>query len=217
MKKLLIVLLSMYVILCLGLYLGHEKIFFDPHPLSPGQKFRMGEEIDIEVDDGVRLNTVFVDHPSERGLILYFHGNRGNNRRCLRQLTSFANSGYDWMMVDYRGYGKSSGRITSQRQLYRDMMEVYRYALVRYRPEQIIIVGYSMGTGIASYVAAQQAPKEVVLVAPYLNFFQLKNKYLPIIPNFIIKYPLNNWKQVKAVDCPITIFHGTADEVIPYA
>jgi len=84
------------------------------------------------------------------------------------------------------------------------------------RGSQIQIVGYSLGSGMASWLAAYNAPQRLVLVAPYVSFTDLKNHYIPFVPNFLVKFPLNNKAHLAAVKCPVTLFHGTNDEVIPF-
>lgn len=215
-KNVLFGLLAIYLMGCGFAYVLQDEIIFDPHELSDSYRFDMGEEVEIEVEDGISLNTLHVKHQNSDGVLLYFHGNRGDNRRCLHQLSRFANSSKDWIMMDYRGYGKSDGEIESERQLLSDAEAVYNYALQQYDESEITLVGYSLGTGIASHLAATFTPKELVLVAPYVSFYDLKNRYIPIIPNFLVKFPLNNRRNIMKSTCPVTIFHGTSDEVIPF-
>ena len=207
----------MYAILCLGLYFGQDSMIFNPHKLQEDYHFSSTNEVEIEVDKEVFLNALWIREENPKGVILYLHGNRGSNRRCQRQAMSLSDNGYDILMVDYRGYGKSDGEIYSQEQVYADVQKVYDYLKESYREDQIILAGYSLGSGMASYLAANNAPKQLIMVAPYVNFYELKKRYVPIyIPNFLIKYPLDNASHLKEVNCPVTLFHGTMDRVIPY-
>jgi len=207
----------MYAILCIGLYFGQDGLIFNPHKLQEDYHFSSTNEVEIEVGEGVFLNALWMREANPKGAILYLHGNRGSNRRCRHQAMNMSNNGYDILMVDYRGYGKSDGEIYSQKQLYADVQKVYDYLKESYAEDQIIIAGYSLGSGMASYLAANNQPQQLVMIAPYLNFYELKKRYVPVyIPNFLIKYPLDNATHVKSVNCPITLFHGTMDRVIPY-
>ncbi len=207
----------MYMILCIGLYFGQDSLIFNPHKLQEDYHFSSTNEVEIEVEEDVFLNALWIREENPRGAILYLHGNRGSNKRCRHQAMNMANNGYDILMVDYRGYGKSDGAIYSQAQLYADVQKVYDYMKESYVEDQIILAGYSLGSGMASYLAAHNKPQQLVMIAPYLNFYELKKRYIPIyIPNFLIKYPLDNAKHIEAIDCPITLFHGTMDRVIPY-
>lgn len=206
-----------YAILCLGLYFGQDNMIFNPHKLPDDYVFSSKNEVEIEVAEGVFLNALWIKEERPKGVVLYLHGNRGSNRRCRHQAQNMANNGYDILMVDYRGYGKSDGEIYSQEQLYTDVQKVYNYLKESYREDQIIIAGYSLGSGMASYLAANNAPQQLVMIAPYLNFYELKKRYVPVyIPDIFVKYPLDNNKHLERVKCPVTIFHGTNDRVIPF-
>ncbi len=207
----------MYAILCVGLYFGQDSLIFNPHKLQEDYHFSSTNEVEIKVNEDVFLNALWIRDENPRGAILYLHGNRGSNKRCQHQAMNMSNNGYDILMVDYRGYGKSDGEIYSQAQLYADVQKVYDYMKESYREDQIIIAGYSLGSGMASYLAANNSPQQLVMIAPYLNFYELKKRYVPIyIPNFLIKYPLDNVSHLKNIKCPVTLFHGTMDRVIPY-
>ncbi len=216
LRRILISILALYVIACAVLYVAQDQIIFNPDKLPEDYRFRAGEEVEIEVAPNIYLNNVYVREPSSKGVILYLHGNRGSNRRCLRQAEMFMGMGYDLFMPDYRGYGKSDGNIESEKQLLSDVQQVYDYLSARYDESQITIVGYSLGTGMASYLAAHNDPARLCLIAPYTSFIDLKNQWTRLIPDFLVKYPLNNEKYLAKVSCPVQLFHGTEDEVIPY-
>jgi len=215
-KNLGIFLLVIYFLICIGLYISQDKIFFTPQKLSESYTFRAGEEIEIPVAPAISLNCLWLKESNSKGVILYLHGNRGSNRRCLRQAQTMAGNQYDIFMPDYRGYGKSDGEIQSEAQLYEDVQKVYDFLKEKYRENQIVIVGYSLGSGMASWLAANNNPKRLFLVAPYISFIDLKERYTMFLPNFLVKYPLNNKEHLEAVRCPVTLFHGTSDELIPF-
>lgn len=216
LKSLLKVLFVIYVLICGVLYFVQDKIVFRPHPLPENYSFRHGEEVELEVDEDVYLNCLWLKESNSKGVILYLHGNRGSNRRCLHQAENMSGNNYDIFMPDYRGYGKSDGEIVSEKQLFEDVQKVYDFLKKHYREGQIVIAGYSLGTGMASYLAANNKPQQVFLVAPYLSFTDLKDRRAPVIPDFLIKYPLRNELFLTEVKCPVTLFHGTRDEVIPF-
>ncbi len=206
----------LYVVACTLLYFGQDHIIFFPDPLPKDHVFRMGEEVRIPVDEDVTLSTLFIEADDSKGAVIYFHGNRGNNRRCIRQVKSFAPDEYDIFMPDYRGYGKSDGEICSEQQFTNDAQKVYDFVRQRYPEEQIRIVGYSLGTGLASYLAAHNNPAKVILIAPYISFIDLKDRWSRFIPDFLVKYPMDNAQNISSALCSFTLVHGTRDEVIPF-
>jgi len=190
---------------------------FLPYKLSDDHVFRIGQEVEIPVSDGVQLNCLWIKKNNPNGVILYLHGNRGSNKRCIGQARSaFENTNYDIFMPDYRGYGKTEGKIYSEKQMHEDIAQVYAFLKMNYKEEDIVVVGYSMGSGMATKVVAENNPKHLFLLAPYFSIVDMKNRYAPIIPNFLLKYHMRNDRNFEKVKCPITLFHGTADEVLPY-
>ncbi|MEL7020902.1 MAG: alpha/beta fold hydrolase [Bacteroidota bacterium] len=198
------------------LYVKQESLIFRPDKLSDNFVFARGKEVKIAVADDIALHAVLQTTKRSKGVILYLHGNRGTNRRALFQADNFRNNGYDILVLDYRGYGKSDGDIYSERQLYQDVQKVYDYLKRSYREDQIVVIGYSLGTGMASFLAATNHPQRLFLIAPYASMTAMKDKFMPFVPDFLLKYKLNNMSHVARVTCPVTIFHGMADELIPY-
>ena len=215
-KGLLIFFGAIYVAGCGFLYVVQDDILFRPEPIHNDERFRFGEELAIPVDYDVELHALYHQVKNPKGVILYLHGNRGNARWCQRQAEMFSGFGYNVLLLDYRGYGKSDGDISSGNQLYSDVQKVYEYLQKDFSESQIVISGYSIGTGMASYLAAKNSPQQLFLIAPYESIIAMKNRIFPFIPDFLIKFPLNNKKHLAQVNCPVTIFHGTEDEVIPY-
>ena len=120
-------------------------------------------------------------------------------------------------MFDYRGFGKSPGRIHNQQQFFDDVQAVYDWAKTQYLEDQIIIEGFSIGTATASKLAAENHPKQLVLKAPYYTLTSLVKTKAPFLPKFLLKYPFPTINYLQQVTCPVTIFHGTADELIPHS
>lgn len=206
----------LYMVACLGLYFVQEHIIFDAQPLDSQHAYRKGEEVRIPIEEDLSLSLFHFEVPQPRGVILYFHGNKGNIRRCIRQIESFAPEGYELYMPDYRGYGKSDGVITDEQSFLADAQKVYDYVKSQHPESTITLVGYSLGTGPASFLSAYNRPSEVILVAPYVSFHDLKNRWTRLIPDFLLKYSFDNKNHIALSQCPVTLVHGTADEVIPY-
>ena len=177
------------------------------------------EEMDIAVNNTDTINLVkfFPKHSVRKGVVLYFHGNRGNIARYTRFVNNFTRHGYEVWMEDYPGFGKSVGK-RSEEILYNEAVQLYKLAASRYHTDSIIIYGKSFGTGIAAYTAAAGNAKRLILETPYYSIPALFSCYAPIYPNQRManyKIPVNEYLQ--DIKYPITIFHGTDDGVIPYS
>ena len=216
LKRLGILALSFYLLLCGALYFMQERIIFLPDKLPHDYKFRKGEELDLTTADGVTLNCLWLKEPKAKGVILYLHGNRGSNSRCLYQAETMAGNGYDIFMPDYRGYGKSGGSIASEAQLRADVQLAYDFLKKQYPEEKIVVAGYSLGSGMAAFLAAHNNPRQLLLIAPYFSMTDMKNRRAPFLPDFLLKYPLSSAEYLKEVKAPVTLFHGTRDEVVPF-
>jgi len=212
-KRILFFFAFLYFLLCVGLYFGQEKLLFYPHTLDADYKPWKGEEVWISTPDNIRLNAALVKQSNPKGAILYFHGNKGSLKRCLAQIRQFENIGYDVLVLDYRTYGKSEGQLEGEQQMYDDAQLAYDFLAERY--DDIVIVGYSMGSGLASYIASNNPTKALLLVAPYVSLIDMKNRYLPFIPNFLLKYHFRTDFNLAQVTCPTILVHGERDEVIP--
>ncbi len=215
--QLLIICLILYIAVCIVLYFFQEKLLFFPTRLSRDHVFSFNdfEEIDHRVDEDVLVNTVLFKSKEQKGVVFFLHGNGGAIDGWGQGASLYINNGYDVLYMDYRGYGKSDGVIKSEQQLVSDAQVVYDYLKKRYTEARMIVSGISIGTGIAAKIAALNHPQRLVLNSPYYSLKSLIKEKAPFVPGFLIKYRFELYKELEKVNCPVTIFHGNKDEVIP--
>jgi uncharacterized protein len=212
-------LLILYIVICIALYLFQEKLIFFPDKLDKDYKFSFVqpfEEINIKVHDGNSLNGLLFKSDSTKGLIFYLHGNAGSVNSWGEVAKRYTDLHYDVFILDYPGYGKSTGTIKSKAQLFDDIQSAYDEIKKRYSEKQIVVSGYSIGTGVAAYLASTNRPKLLVLQAPYYNLSDLMRHTYPIIPTFLLRYKFETNQYLQKCKMPVVIFHGTRDEVIYY-
>lgn len=216
----LIVLAGLIAGVFLTFYLLQEKIIFSPIQLAKDYKFPFEtdfEERFYEVEPNVSLNCLLFKAKQSKGLIFYIHGNADNLRYWGDFAPFFIELGYDVFMYDFRGFGKSDGRIKGERTLQRDAKQLYKIMCQEYDHSKVLIYGFSLGTGIASRLASKQNPPKLFLEAPYYNFIKLVNYHKAYLPaSWISKYYFRTNKYLKEVDFPTYIFHGTEDRKVPY-
>lgn len=191
---------------------------FRPEPLAADFRFEFPQkfsEVSLPVD-GATLSALHFTTNDPKGVVLFFHGNAGSLRRWGDVAESFTLRGYDLFIFDYRGYGKSSGKIASEQQLIDDAEQVYQYVRQRYAPQHIVVYGRSLGTGLAAQIALRHAPKMLILETPYVSLKDLTAQFYPLVPGFLLKYPMRTDLALPQIKSPIYLFHGTADAVIPY-
>ena len=213
------VILGIYLLLCIGLFFAQEKVIFAAHHTDEAKKYRAGYEVEIPLEDQLTMNALIIPVKAgtrSKGAIMYLHGNKGNIQRGIYQTRTMRDRGLDIMIIDYRGYGKTEDKPRSDNQMLTDASKAYNYLKENYDESQIYIVGYSLGTGMASYLAKTNNPAHLFLVAPFTNLTAIKDQYLWMFPDFLMKYKLDNAEHVKNLTTPVTIVHGTDDTVVDY-
>ena len=223
MKNMLLTAISLaavvYVLICASLYVYQERLIFYPDVLRPDFRYDFPlqfDEVTWQVD-GATINALHFKAGDPKGVILYLHGNAGSLHSWGMIATDFVQHGYDLLIPDYRGFGKSTSRITHEWMLHQDALAAYNYLQQHYPEQQIIIYGRSFGTGIAVHLAMSQAPKMLILETPYFSLKEIAQRQFPFVPGLLLKYPLRTDLWISAVSCPIYLFHGTHDELVPYA
>ena len=215
----LILLSSFYVVLCVVLFFFQEKLIFFPEKLGKDFKFNFPgkfEELSIPTGKSTFLSAVLFKSDSSKGLIFYLHGNAGSINSWGDVAKTYTDLAYDVFLLDYRGYGKSEGSITSQEQLFEDLQIAYNAIKERYDESKIVVLGYSIGTGPAAKIASANEPKLLILQAPYFSLTDMMRHNYPIFPTFLLKYKFRTDQFIKDCKMPVVIFHGDQDEVTYY-
>lgn len=202
-----------------SLYLFQEHLIFHPEKLSEKFKYKFDipyEEMHIEVE-GATINALLFKADNSKGVVYYHHGNAGNLEGWGDKAVDFTTRGYDILLYDYRGYGKSTGKIKNEKMLYSDALAIYKKLLYDYKERDIILYGTSLGTGIASKLAQENHPRLLILETPYFNFYDVAKFHYPYLPTrLILHYQFKNNKVLPELEIPVYLIHGTSDETIPY-
>jgi len=200
-------------------YTYQERLIFFPSKMPMNHVYdfcQPYEELFLKTGDGANLNAVHIKQNSIKGVILYFHGNSGNISHLIHVANLFSKKGYESILVDYRTYGKSTGKLSEQA-LYDDAQLFYEYASQRYDENEIIVYGRSFGTGIATWLASQNNPKKLILESPFFSAVALGKHRFPFLAvDWLSEFRFESNENIKSVDCPIYVFHGKEDKVIPY-
>lgn len=218
MSPTIIYIIAAYLVLLLLVYFIQERFIFKPEKLRADFVFRYDQpfkELFFEPAPGVRINGLHFTVEQAKGILLYFHGNTRSIKGWGKFARDFTRYGYEVVMVDYRGFGKSTGK-RSESQLMHDAQYVYD-ALRAVHPEShILVYGRSIGSGFAAKLASDNHPRYLILDAPYYSFARVVKRFLPILPlRWVLRYHLRTDLWIRKVQCHTYILHGTKDRLIP--
>lgn len=226
--------LMLTVLLCVavGVPLGlwalrrfETAVVFHPERYVEGEAWRLpagGEEVWFEAADGTRLHGWFVRARAEQAhaALVFFHGNGGNINGLGWFGEAWAARGFDVLLFDYRGYGRSHGAATGERELYMDADAAYDYVVARrgVAPQKVVLYGQSLGTTAATDVASRRPCAAVILESGLSSAEEMSALVLPGVPAFVRRLARNRFESTRKlaeVRCPVLVAHGERDEVIP--
>lgn len=209
--KILAGVLMVYAVTWVAFYIFQDRFIFQSEALPTEYQFQFAQkftEHSILTGDGEQLNALlFTSEQTSKGLILYFHGNAGNVQRWGQYATDFTSLGYDILMMDYRGYGKSTGS-PSQENLYNDAHTLLEWSKKNIPHERVIFYGRSLGAAVATNLALQSNPDLLILETPF-------DKLASVLYFFPSRYSFANHAMLPNVKCKKVIIHGTDDRVVP--
>jgi len=216
-KFLVILIVVVYVLVGLFLFLFQERLIFQPEPLDPEYVYEFQTEFDelnLEMEDGAMLNALHFKTVQPKGIIVYFHGNAGNLARWGEVVEPLTKYGYEVLIVDYRGYGKSTGKRSKQAML-SDAEIVYGVAANLWTQDRITVYGRSLGSSFACHVAANFQPGQVILESPFYSVADVANELAWMYPvDQILSFNFQNGKLANQISAPVTLIHGTDDRIV---
>jgi pimeloyl-ACP methyl ester carboxylesterase len=221
MKKMLTVIIILgiiYLIIVAFFYLFQSNFIFFPQPLTGTvQTGEFTEEVRITTDDDKLLHGWLCKSKSDgpQKLIIYFGGNAEEVSHMIPAASLFE----DWafLLVNYPGYGISEGK-PGQKSFYKAALEIYDFAVARddVDAENIVVMGRSIGSGSAVFLAHERDIKAVVLISPFESIRAVARSSMPFLPvNLILRHKFLSKKYASGISSPMIAFYGTADQVIP--
>lgn len=196
------------------MYVSQRSILFPGAGSTAPSSPEWGEAVTIETPDGERLRALHAPAPRGRPTVLFFHGNadRAGNYRFLAE--ALAARGIGLLAISYRGYAGSTGS-PSEAGLLTDGLAAFDW-LAAQSDGGIVLLGQSLGSGVAVATAAERPAAGVVLVSAYLSvqsLAQAQYPFLPVAP--LIKDPFRSDLRIAGVKQPKLFIHGRRDTVIP--
>lgn len=223
--------LLLYALVLFVIGWKQEKLLFAPTVLAQNHSFKVSSDVQekyIEVQ-GARLNALHLRLPKPKAVVLFLHGNGGSLENWFVNTDFYRSMNVDLMMIDYRGYGKSSGAITSEQQLNDDVTKVFEWLKLEYPDLPVVLLGRSLGAGLATQLFASLAlpsrPRLMILVSPFSSLKELAAMHFAFVPSALLRYPMRsdlalagleqNHSEPGKPQANVLLLHGDQDQLIP--
>ncbi|HUT25916.1 MAG TPA: alpha/beta hydrolase [Sumerlaeia bacterium] len=211
-----------YLAFCLFVFLYQSHLLYYPQKgldLTPQDAGMEYEEIILESgDEKTPIVAWYVPAREDRGTALFCHGNAGNLSGRLDIIEQYRDLGLNVLILDYRGYGRSKGR-PSEEGTYEDGLAAWRY-LTETRgcsPNEIVILGRSLGGAIAAWLAQRHTPGALILESAFTSVPDIGAEVYPYLPvRLLSRFRYNSLARMSEIRCPVLIAHGRDDEMIPF-
>jgi uncharacterized protein len=205
-----------YIAACAFLYLTQERSIFYPGPNDPGLR-RQYEQQRVEIAvQGATLEGWLLENPGAQieTTILYFGGNAEDVLYTASTLSHY--NARRMLVVNYRGYGGSTGR-PGQEALYQDGLALYDFLIRRgVAPESIVVMGRSLGSGVASMIAAERPVRAAVLITPFDSLAAVAAGHYPFFPvKLLLKHPFRSIDWVGRTKAPAMMIAAEKDNIVP--
>ena len=214
-----------YVAAMIAIYFAQALFIYAPHmpsrdlvatPTDIGLKY---ENLTLNTADNERINAWYIPtDTSNTKTLVFFHGNAGNISHRLETIKIFNNLGLNILIVDYRGFGLSTGKPT-ENGTYLDADATWHYLIEEklLSPNEIIIMGRSLGGAVATELARKVNPAMLILESTFTSMTAVSAIHYPFMPtSLIVKHKYETNLKLKDINCPVVIAHSRKDEVIPF-
>ena len=199
-------------------YFFQERLIFRPTTLPATHQFGLADVQEVKVPlEGAELSALHFRQPDAKGVVFFLHGNAGDLSTWLTSTDFYRRTKFDLFMIDYRGFGKSTGKIDGEAQMHADVRRAYDLIAPQYAGKKIILYGRSLGTGLAAKLSTEVKADLTVLVSPYSSILELGKQFYPWLPEFVSRYPMRSDLWLPQSKNPVLILHGDRDELIPLA
>ena len=177
------------------------------------------EDVRLDTQDGEQLHGWYIPAPGARKTLLFFHGNAGNISHREQSIAIFHRLGLNVFIIDYRGYGRSSGHPT-EAGLFMDAQAAWDYLRQdkQLAASDIIIFGRSLGGAVAANLAAKTSPAALILESTLSSARDFAHHVFPILSRLVVlRFNFNTEQRVTEASCPLLVLHSPEDEIMPYA
>jgi len=218
-KWLLIVVVAIYGAVLAVLFFRQRVMLFPVPPVGRIAPAAAGmpeaEEHVLTTADGEQVIVWHVPAKPGRKVVLYFPGNGDFLAGVAARFRALTSDGTGLVALSYRGYAGSSGS-PSEHGLLQDAAAAYAFTTARYAPERVVVWGFSLGSGVATAIAAEHPVAKLILEAPYTSTVDAASEMLKIVPvGLLMRDSFHSDRRIANVHVPLLIMHGAKDPGIP--
>jgi uncharacterized protein len=216
--KILITILLVYGVILIFFYFIQSALIFYPQPITRSVPLdEQVEEVHITTAEEISLHGWLSkgDSQSPHKLIIYFGGNAEEVSHLIPAAATL--NGWAFLLVNYPGYGNSQGK-PGQDSFFKAALAVYDYAKTRQdiSLEHIVLLGRSIGTGSAAYLAHERAVRAVIMISPFESLQPVAQSSMPFLPvGLLLQHKFPSKKYASNIEAPLLAFYGTEDRIIP--
>lgn len=210
-------LLGLYAAGLGALYAGQRSMIF-PAPdgsVAPPPGYA---PITLSTADGLQLKALYRAPAPGRPTLVFFHGNGDSLAGSLVAVERYVAAGYGALLPEYRGYGGNPGS-PSEDGLYADGRAARDWLAAQgVAPERQVLIGFSLGTGVVTRLAQEQAPAALILIAPYTSVPDVvAHRFGRLVPGWLVRDRLDSLSRIDRITAPTLILHDRDDRSIPVA
>ncbi len=214
------ILSGIYLLACLAVYSFQRRIIFLPSRCSDPPPESLGiREVYFSTEDGQRLHGWWMPVDSSEYTLLFLHGNAGCVAYGEERMKFFREMGFSTLMIDYRGYGKSSGEILKEDDIYQDGEAALRYLRdsLHLADHQLIVWGWSLGGAVTTHICQDKDLAAVVLEGTFHSMDEIAARAYPVFPvKYLLKYHFRSGEKISRIQSPVFFVHSTEDMTIPF-
>lgn len=219
--KLLIAFVVGCALALVGARVIHRKLMYFPNaeriaPAAAAEDLSNVREVTLQTPDGQSLVCWYGAAVGDKPTVLYFHGNAGNHASRSGRVAAYMGEGYGFFIMAYRGYSGSTGQPSEQANVADAKLAYEHLRSIGVPPEKIIVYGESLGTGVATQIAAAKPAAGLILDSPFTSMVDAAHHHYPYLPvAIIISDTYNTMHYIDKIGVPLLILHGEQDDVIP--
>jgi len=211
-----------YVVFVVVTFIFQKDFIYFPKRkllITPAKTGLPYDDVFFETSDGVKLNGWFIPGSPGKKTVLFCHGNADNISYFLDEVKQFNEMGFGVFIFDYRGYGLSGGK-PCEHGTYLDAEAAWNWLTgeKHFSPENIIVVGRSLGGAIASHLAADHRPGFLAVESAFTSIEDMSRIKYPFLPvNYLLKYHYRTIEHIRNVRCPVLVVHSRGDRDVPFS